>query len=172
MGTLPPMTDLQPLTRLTAGAQLVVGGRFVYTVSPELAARFAPGDLLRFVEPTSEVLHIPAEQQRLASEAVGRARAAFAQMRAVTAEQIAAFYVGFAERLEDDALWAEIAKANAEDVATATARGRSTTRLQTSEKMRRDMAAGLMDAPWPPVYPKQPNEPPRVAPSRAKADPD
>jgi len=31
-----------------------------------------------------------------------------------------------------------------------------------------DMAAGLMDAPWPPVYPKQPNEPPRVAPSRAK----
>ncbi len=32
----------------------------------------------------------------------------------------------------------------------------------------RDMAAGLMDAPWPPVYPKQPGEPPRVAPSRAK----
>lgn len=30
-----------------------------------------------------------------------------------------------------------------------------------------DMAAGLMDAPWPPVYPKMPNEPPRVAPSRA-----
>ena len=27
----------------------------------------------------------------------------------------------------------------------------------------------LLDAPWPPVYPKQPNEPPRVAPSRAKA---
>jgi DNA ligase D len=33
-----------------------------------------------------------------------------------------------------------------------------------------DMAAGLMDAPWPPVYPKQPNEPPRVAPSRAKSN--
>jgi DNA ligase D len=32
----------------------------------------------------------------------------------------------------------------------------------------RDMAAGMLDAPWPPVYPKQPNEPPRVAPSRAK----
>lgn len=31
-----------------------------------------------------------------------------------------------------------------------------------------DMASGLMDAPWPPVYPKMPNEPPRVAPSRAK----
>ncbi|WP_433716578.1 non-homologous end-joining DNA ligase [Nocardia sp. CA-084685] len=32
----------------------------------------------------------------------------------------------------------------------------------------RDMAAGLMDAPWPPQYPKMPNEPPRVQPSRAK----
>ena len=35
----------------------------------------------------------------------------------------------------------------------------------------RDMAAGLLDAPWPPVYPKQPNEPPRVAPSRARSQP-
>lgn len=32
----------------------------------------------------------------------------------------------------------------------------------------RDRADGLLDAPWPPVYPKQPNEPPRVAPSRAR----
>ncbi|GAA4614924.1 non-homologous end-joining DNA ligase [Saccharopolyspora hordei] len=36
------------------------------------------------------------------------------------------------------------------------------------EQSERDMASGLQDAPWPPVYPKQPNEPPRVAPSRAK----
>ena len=35
----------------------------------------------------------------------------------------------------------------------------------------RDLAAGLMDAPWPPVYPKQPGEPPRVAPSRARKQP-
>jgi DNA ligase D len=34
----------------------------------------------------------------------------------------------------------------------------------------RDLAAGLQDAPWPPVYPKMPNEPPRVAPSRAKKE--
>jgi DNA ligase D len=33
---------------------------------------------------------------------------------------------------------------------------------------QRDLASGLMDAPWPPVYPKMPHEPPRVAPSRAK----
>jgi DNA ligase D len=34
----------------------------------------------------------------------------------------------------------------------------------------RDRAAGLKDAPWPPVYPKQPDEPPRVAPSRARKE--
>jgi DNA ligase D len=33
----------------------------------------------------------------------------------------------------------------------------------------RDRADGLPDAPWPPVYPKMPHEPPRVAPSRARA---
>ena len=36
------------------------------------------------------------------------------------------------------------------------------------ERSARDLADGMMDAPWPPVYPKQPNEPPRVAPSRAR----
>lgn len=35
----------------------------------------------------------------------------------------------------------------------------------------RDRAAGLHDAPWPPVYPKMPDEPPRVAPSRARKNP-
>jgi DNA ligase D len=38
------------------------------------------------------------------------------------------------------------------------------------ELHERDRAAGLLDAPWPPVYPKQPGEPPRVAPSRARRD--
>lgn len=39
------------------------------------------------------------------------------------------------------------------------------------EMNAKDRASGLLDAPWPPVYPKQPDEPPRVAPSRArKAD--
>jgi len=36
------------------------------------------------------------------------------------------------------------------------------------EMYDRDIEAGLEDAPWPPVYPKMPGEPPRVAPSRAK----
>ena len=36
------------------------------------------------------------------------------------------------------------------------------------EMVRADQAAGLQDAPWPPVYPKMAGEPSRVAPSRAK----
>ena len=36
------------------------------------------------------------------------------------------------------------------------------------ERFEADIAAGRGDAPWPPVYPKMPHEPPRVAPSRAK----
>ena len=43
--------------------------------------------------------------------------------------------------------------------------------LSLLDQVALDEAAGLMDAPWPPVYPKMPNEPPRVAPSRAKKDP-
>jgi DNA ligase D len=39
------------------------------------------------------------------------------------------------------------------------------------EMSRRDTAAGLADAPWPPVYPKMPGEPRRVAPSRARKTP-
>ncbi|MHB8572606.1 MAG: non-homologous end-joining DNA ligase [Candidatus Dormibacteria bacterium] len=34
---------------------------------------------------------------------------------------------------------------------------------------QRDLEAGMTDAPWPPVYPKMPGEPPRVAPSRARS---
>ena len=39
------------------------------------------------------------------------------------------------------------------------------------EMARADAESGLADAPWPPVYPKMPGEPPRVAPSRARKPP-
>jgi DNA primase len=38
------------------------------------------------------------------------------------------------------------------------------------ERYRADLARGIPDAPWPPVYPKMPNEARRVNPSRAKKD--
>lgn len=36
------------------------------------------------------------------------------------------------------------------------------------ERFAADLADGVPDAPWPPVYPKMPNEAPRVQPSRAR----
>lgn len=36
------------------------------------------------------------------------------------------------------------------------------------DRFAEDLANGIPDAPWPPVYPKMPNEAPRVQPSRAK----
>ena len=39
------------------------------------------------------------------------------------------------------------------------------------ERYRADLAAGIPDNPWPPVYPKMPDEAPRVAPSRARTPP-
>ncbi|MET0143280.1 MAG: non-homologous end-joining DNA ligase [Ilumatobacteraceae bacterium] len=38
-------------------------------------------------------------------------------------------------------------------------------------RYRADLARGVPDAPWPPVYPKMPDEAPRVNPSRARHDP-
>ena len=39
-------------------------------------------------------------------------------------------------------------------------------------RYRADLAAGIPDAPWPPVYPKMPDEARRVNPSRARPHPD
>ena len=38
------------------------------------------------------------------------------------------------------------------------------------ERFADDLARGIPDAPWPPQYPKMPNEAPRVQPSRARHD--
>jgi DNA ligase D len=76
--------------------------------------------------------------------------------------------------------WDELADVTPDDLTLATVPGRVAERgdpwrdlePQSLEPLlelhRRDMAAGLMDAPWPPVYPKMANEPSRVAPSRAR----
>ncbi len=137
------MTDVQALNELTPGMKLLVGGNRTVSVTAELAAAFRPGDSLAVVEKTAEILHIPAEERRVAEEAVTRTREAFAQMGEVTDEQISQFFDEFAARLEDEKIWEAVAQTNREDVESARARGRSTTRLETSEKMRLGMIEGL-----------------------------
>lgn len=137
------MTTPEPLTHLTPGMPLLVGGDRVVHVSDELAAAFAPGDRLIVLDEGGEVLHVPAAEAVVARGAVDRAVDAFARMGEVSDEAITAFYEAFARRLEDDATFAPIAEANADDVARARERGRSTTRLVLSDRMRADMVAGL-----------------------------
>lgn len=131
------------LTGLTAGMPIVYGGDRVARVSPALAEAFQPGDRLLVDPDSGALLHVPAAEHAVATGAVGRALAAFSRMGAVSDDQISAFFAAFADRLADDEVWARIATANAADVERAAARGRSTTRLKTSDAMRADMIAGL-----------------------------
>jgi glutamate-5-semialdehyde dehydrogenase len=138
------------LDRLTPGMLVPYGGDSAAVVSDELAARFRAGDRLLVVQETGDLLHIPADVHAIASEAVGKAAVAFLQMARTPDEAISRFFDVFAARLESDAVWSRIAAANDADVAAARAAGRSTTRLAASDKMRRDMIAGLRqwrDAP-------------------------
>ena len=137
------MNHIEALERLEAGMPVLTAGGKVLRVSPALAAAFQPGDTIAAVAESGQLLHIPAAEQALATAAVSRAVTAFAQMGQVSDAQIAAFFAAFAAALETDAIWAEISAVNTQDVAKAQARGRSTTRLVTSEKMRQGMIDGL-----------------------------
>lgn len=131
------LEDLQPGMRIPFG-----GNRFT-TVSEELAAAFEPGDRLVVVQDTGALLHVPAEDAEIASQAVDAAFSAFQHMGMVSDDEISAFFTAFADRLADDATFASVAEANAADVELARSRGRSTTRLILSDKMRTDMVEGL-----------------------------
>ncbi len=137
------MKQAEPLEQLEAGMPVLTAGGQVIRVSAELAARFQPGDTLAAVAHTGELLCIPAAEKRIATEAVSRCVAAFQTMGSVTDTQISAFYAGFAQALETDAIWSQIAVVNAQDVRAARARGRSTTRLVATEKLRQGMVEGL-----------------------------
>lgn len=128
---------------LTPGQLVPFGGDRVAVVSDELAAAFRAGDRLVVVQETGDLLHIPAAEHERVHAAVGAALDAFHVLAAATDDQLTRFFAGFADRLADDAVFAAIAEANAADVASADARGRSTTRLVLSPKMRADMVAGL-----------------------------
>ncbi len=139
-----------PLLQLTPGMLIPFGGDRVATVEAGLAEAFAPGDRLLVVQADGALLHVPKAAHDIADVAVSRAHEAFAAMAAVSDQAITDFFELFALRLESEAVWTAIAGANADDVARARARGRSTTRLQVDPRMRQAMIDGLRqwrDAP-------------------------
>ena len=131
------------LTVLTPGQIIPYGGDKIAYVDDALARAFQAGDRLIVVQESGDLLRVPAATHALASEAVLRAVDAFSGLGRVSDSAITNFFDAFADRLADEGVWAEIAAANTADVARATARGRSTTRLVASEAMRADMVAGL-----------------------------
>jgi len=141
----PLMNSNETLKKLTAGMPLLHGGNQVTCVSQELASAFKPGDRLIVVESNGDLLHIPSDEYRLASQAVEKASLAFSKMGSVTDEAITGFYEAFARRLDADESWTPIQEANAKDVARAKERGRSTTRLKATEKLRNGMVVGLRE---------------------------
>jgi len=131
------------LTSLSAGMAIPFGGDRVTHVSEALAAAFRAGDRLIVVQETGELLHVPADVHAVAANAVDAAAEAFQALKRVDADQVSDFFGRFARLLEDDAVWAAIAAANDADVASAKARGRSTTRLVATAKMQAEMVKGL-----------------------------
>jgi glutamate-5-semialdehyde dehydrogenase len=136
------MPVLEALEKLTPGMPLVYGGNHVVRVPAELAERFAPGDSL-LILPHGELLHVPRPVAELVDGCISRAVVAFAQLSRLDDAAIARFFDRFAARLESDAIWRQIEQANEQDLLSARARGRSTTRLAVSPSMRSAMVEGL-----------------------------
>jgi len=137
------MSTSETLDALLPGMPIVYAGNRIARVSRALAEAFQPGDSLLVVQRTGELLHVPGAVRALATACVTRALDAFTHLNSASDAAITQFFEGFAERLADDAVWQRIAEQNAADVESAEQRGRSTTRLVASERMRRGMIEGL-----------------------------
>ena len=125
-----------------AGDWVAVGRTFVQ-VSHELAATIQPGDQLLAVATTGQLCRIPANVAVLVSDAVQVAQRSFAELSQVSDDQITSFFETASQLLSDDEVFSRILTANASDVSDAIERGRSTTRLELSDSMRRDMIDSL-----------------------------
>lgn len=135
--------SIERLTRLEAGQLVPFGGDQVAVVSADFAASFVAGDRLVVVQETGDLIRIPAEVSLLVESAVARARRAFTDLASVSDESLDLFYDATAAALADDRVMSTVLQANQADVEDARSRGRSTTRLEFSEKMRRDMIEGV-----------------------------
>ena len=128
---------------IVAGMPILYDGDKFAFVPAAVAEVFQPGDRLVIIEESGELLHVPAAATAAAGQAVSSALEAFNVVRGVEDKAIGRFFGAFADRLATVETWAAIAEANETDLARASARGRSTTRLSISGSARGEMIAGL-----------------------------
>ena len=124
------------------GDRILVGDRLVGLTSDMLAVLDGGGRLVP-LRSSGLVLAIPGEVRRLVDAAVSGAVEGFAALQRTDPARVDRFFEEFASLIEDDATFAPVLKANAADVDAARAKGRATGRLEITQKMRADMAAGL-----------------------------
>lgn len=127
---------------LKAGDRLVVG-ETVITLDEDFVSQMRPGDKILAVSATSSVKRIPAEVSSLVDDALTRAVQGFSMLGGVSDASVSHFFQTAADLLSNDAVASQIIEVNKCDVESALSRGRSTTRLIFSEKMREDMIAAF-----------------------------
>lgn len=127
---------------LQSGDRVLVGTTII-KVSADFAQSLQPGDTVLGIASSGQLRRIPSAVNSLVTESVQQAHVGFQELQNVSTRQINDFFSLSASRLADDAIFSHIASANENDVASAMERGRSTTRLILSEKMREDMIAAF-----------------------------
>ena len=133
---------MEEMRRLQAGDSVLVGDTLI-SVSDEFAQSLQEGDSVLGIAASASLRRISRHTRQLVSEAVSASLQSFQQLSDVSSEQIDAFFDTAARFMADDSVFDAIAVANAEDVASARSRGRSTTRLLLSSKMRADMVSAF-----------------------------
>lgn len=123
---------------LRAGDRVLVGTHLI-EVTKDFADQLTHGDEVLGVASTGSLKRISRETRRLVDDGVGSAANAFADLASISPDAVTQFFLEAANLLSDDVVFARIEKANAADVASARDRGRSTTRLVLSSKMRGEM---------------------------------
>lgn len=123
---------------LREGDRVLVGSN-VIRVSAEFAAALRPGDEVLGVASLGHLRRVPSSIRANVSASVDVAVGAFRDLQSCSDEDVSVFFDSAARRLGDPTVHRLIAGANALDVESARDRGRSTTRLEYTEKMRRDM---------------------------------
>jgi glutamate-5-semialdehyde dehydrogenase len=130
-----PYSD--PVAPIAAETHVLVGEKLVPL--PKLGN----GDRVVPLAEFGELVVISKAAAEAARASVARATQALAPLAEANDSAILNFFDGFAARLESESTFTEIQRANGLDVESARARGRATGRLELTERMRRDMIAGL-----------------------------
>ena len=118
-------------------------GTTLLTVDAQFVREMGPGDRVLGIASAGILRRIPAGVSALVDRTVSAAVEAFRTVSSLDQSVVTRFFDEAARRLADDEVFSAIQTANEADVASARARGRSTTRLVLNAAMRTGMVESL-----------------------------